>query len=128
MEKLTFLKLIYAANILGAGNVGIRCLFFPRNAATTVFSDTVQPSHAMQILGAFWLTVAILSIAGLFNPIIFSPLLLVQLVYKVSWLSVVVVPSFISGRTDTLPKSVVIFFIIWVVILPFAIPWKVLLQ
>jgi len=66
----------------------------------------------------------ILSILGLFFPIKMSPVLLLQLIYKSSWLLFAALPAMMQG--NPFPKSMAIFFLIWVLVLPFVIPWKVL--
>jgi hypothetical protein len=72
-------------------------------------------------VGSLWLSIAVLSTFGLFNPIPFSAVLLVQLIYKATWLAVVALPAIINSQPY--PKGMALFFLAWVVVLPFVIPW-----
>ena len=116
------LKLIYFANIIVAGWIGISSLFFPKTAIATVFSNAYQPSELVRLVGALWLAIALLSVLGLWKPITFSPVLLLQLFYKGGWLIVVALPAMLNGINY--PKGMAVFFLIWVLVLPFLIPWK----
>jgi hypothetical protein len=125
-QSLLLLRSIYIANILVAGNVGWISLFDPIRAATVVFSGTTEANIPMRIVGSFWLTIALLSVAGLFSPIRFSVVLLVQLIYKGIWLLTIAAPAILANRMDLIPVEMAIFFLIWVIILPFIIPFRVL--
>ncbi len=116
------LKIIYVANILVAGWISISSLFYPKIAATTVFGNAYQPTEVMRLVGCLWLSIAVLSVLGLWRPISFSPILLVQLIYKGTWLLVVVLPAI--KNNEPFPTGMALFFVIWVVILPFIIPWQ----
>ncbi len=116
------LKIVYIANILVAGWISISCLFFPKTALLTVFENSVAYSETIRLVGALWFAIFILSILGLFFPKPMSLVLLFQLIYKSSWLLFVALPAFINNQV--FPKSMSVFFVIWVVVLPFAIPWK----
>jgi hypothetical protein len=58
---------------------------------------------------------------GLWRPFIFSPVLLLQLIYKGSWLLVVAIPGIKNNQPY--PSGMAIFFLVWVLVLPFVIPW-----
>ena len=120
------LRSVYIANVIVAGLVGSLSLFAPATAARTVFEETLAPSSGMQLIGSFWLTIAVLSAIGFFRPMVFVPVLLVQLLYKGGWLAVVAAPALLSGRGDSIPGGVAVFFLVWVVALPFVIPWTAL--
>jgi hypothetical protein len=116
------LKTIYIANIIVAGWISITSIFFPKTAATTVFQNAYQPSEVIRLVGCLWLAIAILSILGLWKPISFSPILLVQLIYKGTWLLVVALPAIKNNQNY--PSGMALFFLIWVLVLPFIIPWN----
>ena len=116
------LKVVYLANVIVAGWISINALFFPRTAITTIFSNAYAPTELVRLVGCLWLSIAILSLLGLSKPIVYSPVLLIQLIYKGTWLFFVAFPAMLSG--SPYPKAMAIFFLIWVVILPFVIPWK----
>lgn len=119
---MSSMTLIYIANIAVAGFVGATALFAPQLAQTWVFQDAVQFSQVIRLVGALWLAIAALSCLGLYFPVSMSPALLVQLIYKASWLAVVFVPALIRGEPASIGMAV--FFAVWVVVLPFVIPWS----
>ena len=116
------LKIIYIANIIVAGWISISSIFYPKIAATTVFQNAYQPTVVIRLVGCLWLAITILSILGLYRPISFSPILLVQLIYKGTWLLVVALLAI--RNNENYPSGMALFFLIWVVILPFIIPWN----
>jgi hypothetical protein len=118
------LKIIYIANIIVAGLISISSLFYPEKAQTTVFENTFVYSEAIRLVGALWLAIFLLSILGLFYPEKMSLVLLFQLIYKGSWLIFAALPAMMNNQPY--PKGMAICFIIWVVVLPFVIPWKVI--
>jgi hypothetical protein len=116
------LKIVYVANILVAGWIAIASIFNPTSAATTVFQNTYQPTEVIRLVGCLWLAIAVLSALGLWRPISFSPILLVQLIYKGCWLVVVALPAIRNNHPY--PTGMAVFFLIWVLVLPFVIPWS----
>jgi hypothetical protein len=126
-QSLILLRSIYIANIIVAGTVGWMSLFAPSRAARIVFSGTTEPNIPMQIVGSFWLTIALLSVAGLFSPVRFSIVLLLQLIYKSLWLLAIAIPAILAGKPDSIPIGMAIFFLIWAIVLPFAIPFRSIL-
>lgn len=118
------LKIMYLANIVVAGWISISSLFFPKTAISTIFTNDFQYSESIRLVGALWGGIFILSILGLFYPQKMSPVFVLQLVYKSSWLLFAALPALIQG--SPYPKAMAIFFILWVLILPFVIPWKTL--
>lgn len=116
------LKVIYFANIIVAGWISITSLFNPQKAQMTVFENNFVYSEAIRLVGALWFAIFLLSILGLFFPEKMSLVLLFQLIYKGSWLIFAALPAMI--RHQSYPKGMAVFFVIWVVVLPFVIPWK----
>jgi len=116
------MKLVYLANVLVAGWISISSLFFPKTALQTVFESAFAYSESIRLVGALWWAIFLLSILGLFFPRQMSLVLLFQLIYKGSWLLFVALPAHLNG--EPYPKSMAIFFVVWVVVLPFVIPWK----
>ena len=116
------MQLMYIANILVAGWISISSLFFPKTAAATIFQNAYEATELIRLVGALWLAIAILSVFGLFRPMVFSPVFLVQLIYKGTWLLVVALPALMNHQP--FPKAMAMFFVIWVVVLPFVIPWR----
>lgn len=126
-ERPMLLKLIYIANVVVAGTVGFLCLATPARASVLVFSGTASDRAALTVVGAFWLAIALLSVRGYFSPQAFQPVLLIQLVYKGLWLIVFAAPAYLSGRAHSVPGGIAAFFLVWVIVLPFAIDWSALI-
>jgi hypothetical protein len=120
------IKVIYIANIIVAGSISITCLFFPKSAVISIFSRAYEKSELIRLVGALWFSIFFISILGLWEPITFSPILIVQLIYKSLWLFVVAIPAILHKKIY--PKEMASFFLIWILILPFVIPWKALLS
>jgi hypothetical protein len=119
---MTALKIIYFANIIVAGWISISSLFYPQKAQMTVFEQNFVYSEAIRLVGALWFAIFILSILGLFYPEKMSLVLLFQLIYKSSWLIFAALPAMLNNQPY--PRGMAVFFIVWVVVLPFVIPWK----
>jgi len=117
----TLLRVVYLANIIVAGWISITSLFFPRTAIATVFSNDFAYSEAIRLVGALWGAIFLLSILGLFFPQKMSLVLLFQLIYKSSWLIFAALPAMLKNQP--FPRGMAIFFVIWVLVLPFVIPW-----
>jgi hypothetical protein len=119
---MTAIKLVYIANIIVAGYIGITSLFFPKLSSTTIFQNAYSVTDIVRLVGCLWLAIAVLSVFGLWRPLTFSPVLLLQLIYKGSWLLVVAIPA--MKNNQTYPSGMALFFLVWVLILPFVIPWS----
>lgn len=118
---MTLLKLVYISNIIVAGYISISSLFFPKVSAATIFQNAYQTTDVIRLVGCLWLAIAVLSVLGLWRPITFSPLLLLQVIYKGSWLLVVAIPAIRNNQAY--PSGMAAFFLVWVLVLPFVIPW-----
>ena len=118
---MVVIKLVYIANIIVAGYIGITSLFSPQLSSATIFQNAYQTTDVIRLVGCLWLAIAILSALGLWRPLTFSPVLLLQLIYKGSWLLVVAIPAI--KNSQAYPAGMATFFLIWVLVLPFVIPW-----
>ncbi|MEM8524477.1 MAG: hypothetical protein AAGG68_07525 [Bacteroidota bacterium] len=118
------LKIVYVANVIVAGWISISSLFFPKVAHQSVFEGAIEYSEGIRLIGALWGAIFLLSVLGLFYPKQMSLVLLFQLIYKSSWLIVAALPAIINGTIY--PKGMSLFFLIWVLVLPFIIPWKMI--
>ncbi len=112
---------IYIANILVTAWISWTCLFLPEKAVHTVFTNGFVYSEAIRLVGALWGGIFVASCLGLFFPYRMSVILLFQLIYKGSWLLFGVLPAILNNHPY--PKSMAAFFVFWVVVLPFVIPW-----
>lgn len=122
MNTLVLMKVIYAGNILVAGWISITSIFWPRAALATVFSHNFAYSEAIRLVGALWGAIFLLSVSGLFFPRQMSLIFLFQLIYKLAWLLFAALPALLTNQP--FPKGMAVFFVVWVLILPFAIPWS----
>lgn len=120
------MKIMYLANIVVAGAISITSLFYPKVAQRTVFTGAFEYSEAIRLVGALWLAIFVLSIIGLYYPKQMSLVFVFQLIYKSSWLLFVALPAILNNQPY--PKSMALFFVVWVLLLPFVIPWKSLLS
>ena len=120
------LKIVYLANILVAGWISISSLFFPKVALTSVFENNFAYSEAIRLVGALWFAIFIMSCVGLFFPQKMQLVLLFQVIYKASWLIFAALPAIMNQQPY--PKGMAVVFVIWVVVLPFVIDWKWILE
>ena len=79
------------------------------------------------ITGSLWTAILLCSIAGLFHPIIFAPILLLQVLYKAVWLVFYVLPRLrnADSRKD-IHWGMAVSFLLIVMFYPLVIPWSVL--
>jgi hypothetical protein len=95
----------YIANILILVPVCYR-LFFGGGMAT-VFEGKVPESEGLRLLvGSLWFAILVASITGLFRPAFFSPVVIIQIVYKSLWLLAFVLPLVIAGKPIPIGISV----------------------
>ena len=90
------LWLPYGANILILAPVvwGM----FGAWAGPTLFGGDVENSQGLRLLvGSLWLAILLASVAGLFAPQFYRPVLLIQIVYKATWLATFIAPLWQRG-------------------------------
>ena len=110
-------------NILVLIPGALTALFGSSAVARHVFQDKFPESEGIRtILGSLWTAILIGSIAGLFFPVVLSPILIVQVIYKSSWLVVFAVPRWLGGRSSEVPWGITITFLVLVVTYPWVIP------
>ena len=116
------LQLLYGANVAIAGFAGVATLVAPSFAKSFLWDGLVEsPSFATAALGWIWTTIALLSVLGYSRPLEFSPIALVQLIYKAAWLAFGVLPSALAGRP--FPVLFSLLFVAYTVVLLAVIPW-----
>lgn len=119
---LILIRIVYVLNIIVAGQISLTALWSAEQSAVSTFQNAYAPNEVMRLVGCLWLGIALISVLGLWKPLAFSPILLLQLIYKGTWLIVVAYPAI--QNQQPYPKGMAAFFLIWVLILPFVIPWK----
>jgi hypothetical protein len=79
------------------------------------------------IAGSLWTGILVCSIAGLFQAVVFAPILLLQVIYKAVWLIFYVLPRLKNAETrKEIHWGIAISFTFIVILYPFVIPWRVL--
>ena len=92
---------------------------FAGSGVAGVFDGKVDPSDGLRLLvAALWTAILICSVAGLFAPRFFLPLLAVQVIYKAIWLAVFIAPVVMRDGWDAAPQAISIVFIGIVVLWP----------
>src|SRR5688572_1827114 len=79
--RVLALRILFALDVIGAGVPGFLLLFSSSKALDWLFASRMEPGPATAMLGCVWLSMGVLAIAGLFRPVMLSPLLLLQLLY-----------------------------------------------
>ncbi|MEO0605685.1 MAG: hypothetical protein AAF211_29905 [Myxococcota bacterium] len=77
-------RVMFGANVLGAGVPGLIITAFPHFARTEFFQNDPEPL-TFGMLGAIWLSIGIVSVFGLRDPERFLGVFAVQAVYKTIW-------------------------------------------
>jgi hypothetical protein len=117
---MTCLRLAYAFNILVLLPIAVPTLLglYPTD------QGKFEESAGWRVLvGALWTAILVLSVLGLYAPLRYSPVLVLQVIYKTLWLLVFALPRLVNGRTHTIPWGIAGSFIIIVLVWPFIIPW-----
>lgn len=112
--RLYLLRAMYLLVAVGLGTVVIWPEFIRHDKPWELMDGIVQC-----MLAAFWA----LSILGLRYPLQMLPVLLWELLWKLTWLIAVAFPLWSAGKMDQ-STSAMAFGILWVVIIPFVIPWR----
>ena len=87
------------------------------SGVATVFQGTVPESPGLRLMvGSLWFAILVASVAGLIWPSYFSPLLIVQIIYKSLWLVLFVLPLWRAGQT--VPAGISTTFVIIVITYP----------
>ena len=77
--------------------------------------------------GSLWTAILACSIAGIFHPRIFAPILLLQVIYKTFWLAFYVAPRLKNAESrKEIHWGITVSFLLIVIFYPMVIPWGVL--
>lgn len=118
-DPIFFLKCAYFFNILLLIPVVGSLLFGKNYEGLAAFNHKIKDERGLSLLVAsFWLAILICSICGLFFPLQFWSILLLQIVYKAIYLMVYIFPFAIQKRFNEIPQGVAISFIIIVITYP----------
>jgi len=118
-----WLKGMYVLTIIHAGGSGLGMILIP-SAVQSFFGWPSQDPIVFGICGSVWVAFGLLSILGLRSPLKFSPILLLQLAYKVVWFIGVFSPFLIAGKFPAHATGYVVFFVIYIIGDLIAIPFS----
>jgi len=118
-----WLKGMYILTIIHAGGSGLGMILIP-STIRSIFGWPSQDPIVFGICGSVWVAFGLLSILGLRSPLKFSPLLLLQLTYKVVWFVGVILPALIGGGFPAYAAGYVFFFAIYIIGDLVAIPFS----
>jgi hypothetical protein len=128
MEKGTnvrwgWLKFMYVYTIVGAGGFGLGIIAVP-DFMRSIFGMPVSDQiSAFGITGSVYFAFALMSILGLRSPLKFTPVLLLQLTYKIVWLIGVVLPALLSGIFPAYAIILTVIFVSYIIGDLIAIPF-----
>ena len=126
-RRLTVLRTMYAANILGAGIPGALMTFAPDWAMTSMFGGGQDPI-VFGMTGAIWLAIGLLSVVGLVRPLALAAIFVVQIVYKSVWIAAVAIPLLAAGDRVAEVVPYTVFFGLVVVLWLLGVPFAALLE
>jgi hypothetical protein len=115
-----YLRLAYAFNLLVLLPIAVPTLLrlYPTD------QGKFEESAGWRVLvGALWTAILVLSALGLYAPLRYSPVLVLQVIYKTLWLLVFALPRVAEGRARSVPWGIAGSFLIIVLVWPFIIPW-----
>lgn len=126
-QKIKLMKVMYILTIIIAGGFGLMILIAPDQAMSAM--GFPQPEKIMVgIAASVFLAFALLSVLGFMAPLKFSPVLLLQLVYKSVWYLMVILPLALTNSLPEYSWMTIGIFAIFVIGDLFALPFGYLLD
>jgi len=98
-------------------------LFLGMDAWSAIFSMRNEWNPAEAAAWCIWAAFAVLSIFGFLRPLIFIPLLLLEIVYKLIWLIIVAYPIWSTNSLVGSSAEKMTYAFLWVILPIIAIPW-----
>ena len=92
-----WLKFMYIYTLIGAGGFGIALIVVP-DTVLTAFGWPEQDAIVLGVMASVYTGFGIVSILGLRSPLKYSPVLLLQLAYKLIWMVFVAAPLAVYGQ------------------------------
>ena len=121
------LKIMYILTIVIAGSFGLLMLIVP-SFVIALISQPAQDPNTYGIVAAVYLAFGILAVLGLYNPIKYMPILLLQLIYKLAWLFAVFLPNVIVDGPQFSTIFMLVIFLIFIVGDLLTLPFKELFK
>jgi hypothetical protein len=121
--RMNWLKGMYIYTIICSGGFGLGMLFMRDTLRSLLGWAEIEPL-TYGIAGSVYVTFGILSIFGLKAPLKFIPVLLSELIYKVIWLIVIMLPLLITNQFPSYGIMLVVFFVTFIIGNLIAIPFS----
>ncbi len=118
-----WLKGMYIYTIISAGGFGLGIILMPEFMRST-FGWPIQDPIVLGITGSVYIASALVSILGLRSPLKFSPILLLQLIYKVIWFIGIIFPSLFASKFQNYAIVYVLVFTSYIIGDLIAIPFS----
>jgi hypothetical protein len=118
-----WLKFMYLYTVVGAGLFGLAVVAAPGLTASMSGYPAEDPV-VFGIWGSIYVAFGILSIFGFFSPLKFSPVLMMQLLYKTISILFVILPIFIGGVVEKYAVQLVVLFVTYIIGDLIAIPFS----
>ena len=116
------LHIAYAANLIILAPVLFSMFSDRGNKPIRALQGTVENSDGLRLLVAsFWSAIFILSIAGLFQPKAFIPVLALQVIYKLIYLLTYIAPTAKTRGIGAIPQGLTASFIAIIILWPILI-------
>lgn len=113
------LQIAYLANILILIPVCFMMFFGTNGPRVQAFNNTITDSPGLRLLaGSLWFGILSCSCAGLFYPTLFAPILLLQVIYKSTFLLAYVLPLVLKCAWNQVPWGITLSFILIILIWP----------
>lgn len=125
---ITRMKVMYAANIIIAGPLGLAVLVTPETTRQLLGIPAVEPMSYGIGMGAIPLAFGLAGIAGLYAPLRCSPILGLQALYKSMFLIAVILPLLATGGIPAYALPLIGIFVFFIIGDVLAIPFDYILS
>lgn len=123
MTSLDWLKLAYAANVVILVPVALPTLL---GLYDTTQGTIPESSGYRSLVGALWTSILVASVLGMWTPLRYVPVLMMQVIYKSLWLLLYALPAL--RRKKPVPLGITISFAAIALLWPWLIPWHLLIR
>ena len=89
-----------------------------------IFNFKSTGDHVKAAAYAIWASYSVLAIIGFIKPLLMIPIVLLEILYKLIWLTIVAYPLWSSGKLIGSPAEEMTFAFVWVILAIIAVPWK----
>ncbi len=118
-----WLRVMFGINVFVTGALAILLIAAP-NTAASLFSAPAQEPLFSGYASSYMLGIAAFSILGLWSPLRFSPLLILQAIVKIIWFMAILIPALASAPFSTFGIELAVMFIPFIIGDLVATPYK----